>query len=271
VFRDPEPPRRPRLWEAWSGGQLLTFALLLLGAHLFWQVLVFELTGDAFGPVLVAAAVAVVLPCAAAAWWHGETLWQAFEIRPGRGPALVGAAAGLLAWAPAGLLAELSSRLRPPSAEYLEFLQQHLPEGPGAVALAFVAVTVGAPVAEELLFRGLLFRLARGRWGVLRGAVLTALFFGVAHWEPWSLFGLVGLGLLLAMLYHWTGSLLAPMVAHGVHNAISLAVMLRWRDQLITQTPAASTGEDLVLVALSGALLAVLLWWLNRRRRGGAP
>jgi len=265
VFRDPHPPRRPGLWEAWTGGQLLTFALLLLGAHLFWQVLFFELTGNAFGPVLGAAVLAVVLPCAAAAWWHGESLAAAFELRGGWLPLAAGAAAGLLAWAPAGLLAELSSRLRPPSPEYLEFLQQHLPTGPGATAVAFLAVVVGAPVAEELLFRGLLFRLARDRWGLAGGAVLTGLFFGVAHWEPWSLFGLVGLGILLAVLYQWTGSLLAPMVAHGVHNGISLFLMLRWRDQLITETPEAAGGDELVLVAVSLAALAALLRWLRGR------
>jgi len=267
VYRDPQPPRRPRLWEAWTGGQLLSFALLLLGAHLFWQVLFFELTGNAFGPVLGAALLAVVLPCAAAAWWHGETVWDAFEMRGGAAPLLIGAAAGLLAWAPAGLLAELSSRLHPPTPEYLEFLEQHLPTGAGAVVLAFLAVSVGAPLAEELLFRGLLFRLARRRWGVLGGVVITALFFGVAHWEPWSLFGLVGLGALLALLYHWTGSLLAPMAAHGVHNAISLGLLLRWRDQLVTETPAARGGEQVILVVVSAALLAGLLAWLHRRQR----
>ncbi len=268
MYRDPEPPRRPRLWEAWTGGQLLSFALLLLGAHLFWQVLFFEITGNAFGPVLGAAVLAVVLPCAAAAWWHGEPLWDAFEMRGGWLPLAVGAAAGLLAWAPAGLLAELSSRLHPPTPEYLEFLEQHLPRSAGGVALAFVAVSVGAPVAEELLFRGLLFRLARGRWGVAGGVVITALFFGVAHWEPWSLFGLVGLGALLALLYHWTGSLLAPMAAHGVHNAVSLTLMLQWRDELITETPAESGGDQWALVAVSALLLAGLLVWLRRQRAG---
>jgi membrane protease YdiL (CAAX protease family) len=278
VFRDSPPPRRPGLWEAWSAGQLLVFALLLFGAHMFWQLLLFTVTGDAFGQVLGAALIAVVLPCAAAAWWHGETLWAAFDMRGGWWPLAIGAVAGLLAWAPAGLLAEFSARLRPPTPEYLEFLAEQLPTSPAGTVVAFAAVMVGAPVAEELIFRGMLFRLARDRWGAAGAAVLTALFFGIAHWSPWSLFGVVGLGLLLAALYHWTGSLLAPIAAHASHNAVSMGVMLASRDAIapvstgeadIVAAADAATGvagaDELTLVVVSTALLAALLWWLVRR------
>jgi len=112
-------------------------------------------------------------------------------------------------------------------------------------------------VAEELLFRGLIYRTARDRWGFWRAVVLTSLFFGVVHFEPWSLFGLVGLGALLCLLYERTGSLLAPMATHAVHNAVSFGLMLHWRDQLGDDTAAHPAAWTAAVVCV--ALLIVLL------------
>jgi membrane protease YdiL (CAAX protease family) len=260
----PQPPRRPGLWESWSAWQLTLYALLLLGANLFWQAVVYQLTGSAFLPVAVAGLVAIILPCMGAAWWHGQSLDSAFDVRPEARAAMVGLAAGLLAWLPASVLADVSSRLRPPGPEYLEFLREHLPDGGFETVVAFVAAGLVAPIAEELLFRGLLYRVARSRWGALGAAVITSLFFGIAHWEPWSLFGLIGLGLMLCWLYERTGSLLAPMIAHATHNTISLGLMLHWRDDL--GQGAATTGPLTWLAALASALLLVAIVTRTHRR-----
>ena len=265
---DPHPPRRPRLWEAWTHGQLVIFALLLLGAEMFWWMVVYRLTGDAFAASLVGIALAVLLPCMAAAWWHGETLARAFQLRATGPAALVGVAAGLLSWAPASYLASLSSRLHPPSAEYLQLVAENLPHGAVDPAVAVHAVAVAAPIGEELIFRGILFRVARERWGWLRAAVLTGLFFGVVHWAPWHLFGLVALGLLLALLYHLTRSLLTPMLTHATYNLISLGLLIRSGDAAKAPAGEAAHGMaagDWLLVGASALLLAGLVAWLWRR------
>jgi len=263
----PPPPRRPGLWESWTPTQLAVFAVLLLGADPFWRFMVYRLTADVFAASLAAALLAVVLPCLAAAWWHDETLPGAFELRPRRGAALVGLAAGLLGWAPAGALASLSARLRPPTPEYVELIRDQLPTSAAGLVLAGTAAVLVGPLAEELLFRGLLFRLARGRWGFAGAAVLTAVFFGLLHGQPWNLFGLIGRGLLLAALYEWTGSLLAPVAAHAAHNALTLGVLVRARGDLDREVLTGPAGW--VFVAVCAGLLAGLLVWL--RRRGPAP
>jgi membrane protease YdiL (CAAX protease family) len=269
---DPTPPRR-RLWDAWSPLQLASFGLMLLVAQMFWQFIIYGWTGDVFIPVIAAALIAVVLPMAAVARKHGEGLLATYDLWPDRRPLLLGAAAGLLAVAPAGKLAGISARLRPPSPDYLAFLADQLPQGAVDMLVAIVAVSLAAPLAEELVFRGLFFRLSRRRWGPYRAAILTGLFFGIAHWQPWSLFGLVALGILLALLYHWTGSLMAPLAAHAAHNMVSLIMLIRTRDDLAARA-SADLGE--AVIEDSGGLLAdpggwllalassVLLWRLLR-------
>lgn len=254
----PTPPPRPGLWQAWTAWQLMIWGLLLLMANMFWQAVVFSATGSLFAAIAVAGLLAIVAPCIGAARWHGQTLASAFDLRGRRVDIVVGLVAGALIWLPVSALAALSSRLHPPSPEHIEFLQQHLPTDAPAIALAFLAACVVVPVAEELVFRGLLYRAARGRWGVVAAAVLTSLFFGVAHLEPWSLFGLVATGLALCAVYEVTGSLWAPIGAHAVHNAVSLTLMLRWRDDLGHET---STGPIIWPIAL---VCVVLLAWLLR-------
>ena len=260
----PEPPRQPSLWEAWSAGQLTAFALLLLGAQMFWWAVVYQLSTSVFAATTVSTLLAVLLPCAVASWWHGETIWRAFQFRPHLVTILVGGAAGLLSWAPASLLAGFSSQLHPPSPEYLALVAETLPRTPLETALAYLAVTVAAPLGEELVFRGILFRLASDRWGWIRAAVLTGLFFGVAHWQPWNLFGLVALGLVLATLYHGTRSLLAPIVAHAVYNTVSLTVLLgrRTGDEIVLR--AENDLTDWIVLVASTLLLVGLLVRLLR-------
>jgi membrane protease YdiL (CAAX protease family) len=87
--------------------------------------------------------------------------------------------------------------------------------------LAFGAVAV--PIAEEFLFRGVLFRWLRDGWGRYAGLVGSALVFAAVH----IILGTSGalqiflIGLALAYLYDITGSLWPSMVFHGVNNGIS--------------------------------------------------
>lgn len=96
----------------------------------------------------------------------------------------------------------------------------------GAAALVMDLMTgaVIAPVAEELLFRGLVFGGLAQRMPVAVAATVSALLFALSHG-----LGVVApifvLGLGLAWLYRRTGTIWAPIVAHGVVNAISLSLL----------------------------------------------
>lgn len=77
-------------------------------------------------------------------------------------------------------------------------------------------------LGEELLFRGLLTPLL--------GVFLSALLFGLAHqmrgpsrwvWAGWAMAVGVGLGAIFAL----TGSLVGPLLAHAVVNAVNLSYL----------------------------------------------
>jgi len=95
-------------------------------------------------------------------------------------------------------------------------------------AFFFLGVAAGTPVAEECLFRGLIYGRFRAAGYPVSGAILSAVLFGVCHTAPIvATIALCGFGLMLAWLYQRTNSLWPPVVLHGFHNAWVLLVALR--------------------------------------------
>jgi uncharacterized protein len=89
--------------------------------------------------------------------------------------------------------------------------------------LALIAIGIGAPLSEELLFRGFLFSgLAKSRLGLLGTGILTAVLWTALH-IGYSIFGLievVAIGLYFAWVLVRTGSLWVPIFCHAVYNTV---------------------------------------------------
>lgn len=97
----------------------------------------------------------------------------------------------------------------------------------GAILVGSGAV-IFAPVAEELLFRGVLLRGLADRFGAGPAIWLSAGFFAGTHFQLVQFPGLLAVGLVLAWLATRTGSVGAPLWAHVGFNATTV-VMLAMR------------------------------------------
>ena len=95
------------------------------------------------------------------------------------------------------------------------------------IFFVIMAVAV-APVAEEILFRGILYPAVK-QLGHPRVAVIgTALLFALFHVNLLTFASLTAVALALIALYDFTDNLLAPITAHAVFNASNL-IMLLWQ------------------------------------------
>lgn len=93
------------------------------------------------------------------------------------------------------------------------------------LALLGLAMIV-APVAEEVLFRGMLLPLIMKRLGAGPAVVLSSAVFALVHFHVPSFFPLFALAACLALAYIYTGSLLVPIVMHALFNGMNLALVL---------------------------------------------
>jgi len=88
------------------------------------------------------------------------------------------------------------------------------------LAFAVVSACLLAPVAEEILYRGILFRSLWNRLGVLPAAVFSSAVFAVLHF--YGGYGLISVGVFgisCALLYAATGSLTACIGLHVLYNS----------------------------------------------------
>ncbi len=149
----------------------------------------------------------------------------------------------------------------------IEGEQDDLPEKLGAkdslvagMVIAF-CVTVFAPIGEEFLLRGVLFpglrnsvaRFAPVWIAVIVAAVLDGLVFGALHVagsKAIFLPVLATFGVVLCLLYQFSGTLYAPIVLHATNNTIAMTTALGWKFQ---------SGVLLWAVAIASLTLIALL------------
>ncbi|WP_169617802.1 type II CAAX endopeptidase family protein [Nodosilinea sp. P-1105] len=114
--------------------------------------------------------------------------------------------------------------------------------------LMLFSVVVVAPITEEFIFRGVLLHRWGTKWGVGAAIFLTSVLFGLLHA---NLIGLFVFGVVMALLYLSTRSLIVPIVAHAINNAIASGF------ELLT---ALTAPEDLAINTLAEFRAS---WWLG--------
>ncbi|HSN03097.1 MAG TPA: type II CAAX endopeptidase family protein [Acidimicrobiales bacterium] len=95
--------------------------------------------------------------------------------------------------------------------------------------ILIVLTVVGAPLVEELYFRGLVQGAFSQRIGAIPSIFVTALIFSLVHLTSEGLaapLALFPMALILGYLRHKTGRLAAGMIAHATFNASILLLFL---------------------------------------------
>jgi membrane protease YdiL (CAAX protease family) len=100
----------------------------------------------------------------------------------------------------------------------LEIIRTKLPEEKSAIILFFLIGGVVAPVAEEFLFRGVIYGFFR-RWGVVTAVIVSTIIFVLAH----AIFSRIPItqavgGILFALAYEIEGNLMVPITIHILGN-----------------------------------------------------
>ena len=82
-----------------------------------------------------------------------------------------------------------------------------------------------APFVEEMFFRGFLFAGFRQRFGWKKAALLSSIFFALAHLQPAALIPTFILGYLLAYIFHKANSLWPGIILHFLVNSIGFGLL----------------------------------------------
>lgn len=99
-----------------------------------------------------------------------------------------------------------------------------------------------APFWEETLFRGFIYPVIAGEWGVPIGVFVTGLLFGAMHaaqlWGGWSQIALLTLvGIVLTWIRARAGTVVASFLVHVTYNSILFGVFFIGTHGLHRLTP----------------------------------
>ena len=109
----------------------------------------------------------------------------------------------------------------------LGIIRVRLPSGSREIIIYFLVGGIVGPVAEEVIFRGVIYGFLR-RWGVVLAVALSTLVFVLIH--PSAFYGIpltqaVG-GILFALAYEKERNLMAPITLHVLGNSAIFALSL---------------------------------------------
>jgi membrane protease YdiL (CAAX protease family) len=119
------------------------------------------------------------------------------------------------------------------------------------LVLLGAVLALGAGTAEEIFFRGFLQQRLSRRFGAWIGVTVAAVCFGVMHWDPVQGPAAALLGLYLGWMAQRAGSIVPPMIAHAVNNAVAV-FGARW-------PPPDSSAVHAAILAASVVLATVLI------------
>jgi len=96
-----------------------------------------------------------------------------------------------------------------------------------AIVLLVIVVVIGAPLVEELVYRGLLQRSMSARLGVVPGLVIMSIWFALMHPTPVEWPGLAIAGALFGAGLALTGRIGPSILTHAAFNATGLILAFR--------------------------------------------
>ncbi len=260
---DPRRSTPSKLSDRVPASTLASLAVLLLSLDFLLQSTFVAIHDSPVAAISLAALLSFVLVPAwiwkwLAASGRGGPFEEDLQILHLRGPETGWIA--LLALAillPLDQLGAWNEGLTPPPDTFLEWQQSLLPQGRIDLLLTYLGLGLVVPIGEEILFRGILQAALRHRLGLFSASLATGLIFGVVHFQSWALAPLVLTGVILGLVYEFTGTLVAPMLLHVTYNTTVLSLWIFAGQQSIP-----GAGPWLTL-----ASAGLMVWALERLHR----
>lgn len=175
-----------------------------------------------FGAIAMVALVVVAPPAGINLrpdFWRPGKLWPALAIYVPFVLVWVAFATGYLR------LAEVLGQRVEPQLQLLQFANGEMADDLFWQMVVLVAVL--APITEEILFRGYLFGALSASLPMWATQLVTAVLFGLMHGIGHAL-PIAVLSLLFGYLRQRYGSLWPSILAHVLHNSVTLALVYTW-------------------------------------------
>lgn len=95
------------------------------------------------------------------------------------------------------------------------------------IMLLLIVLTIAlAPLSEEVLFRGCLYRFLKAKTSVVPALLISGVGFSLLHQNMLGFVPLLLLGVVLAYSYELSGNIKVPILLHGIFNLNTVIIIL---------------------------------------------
>lgn len=123
-----------------------------------------------------------------------------------------------------------------------------------------LAISVIAPIAEEVVFRGaILGYMLRKGMDFKKAILISALIFGIMHINPAQVPFAFVVGLMLGVIYYKTGNILLTSFVHILNNSFATVMTILGEDNGDTTTLAEELGATGVVIAIIVSIAALAI------------
>ncbi len=130
-----------------------------------------------------------------------------------------------------------------------------IPEG----ILVLLVIAVVPALCEEVMFRGFIQRSFEFKMKPFTAALVTAVFFGLYHFNPYGILPLIGLGLYFGWAAYMSNSIFVPIILHFFNNFTAVIIYFIFGDDDLVNT-AGDSGADLTSSFTGIVFLSVLFF-----------
>jgi len=128
-----------------------------------------------------------------------------------------------------------------------------------AVFIVFVVAVIPA-ICEETFFRGFIQKSFEFKFKPYAAILLTGIFFGIYHFNPYQVFPLIALGVYFGYAAYKTNSIFVPILLHFLNNFLAVLMYFSLGKEEIS-TPVSVTFNDFKVSAFTfvGFLIPFIL------------
>jgi membrane protease YdiL (CAAX protease family) len=128
--------------------------------------------------------------------------------------------------------------------------------------LVLIVVSVAPALCEEVMFRGYIQRSFEVKMPPFVSALLTAVFFGLYHFNPYGFVPLTALGFFFGYAAYKSGSIIVPMFLHFLNNFTSVCIFIIFGNEDLLNSAAPSPVDIRISIIGFFILLFVFIIYL---------
>lgn len=156
-------------------------------------------------------------------------------------------------------------RILPPPTWFMELFSRLFNSDLGVWG-GILRIVIIAPIVEELIFRGIIMSGFTRNYNAVFAIFFSALLFALFHLNPWQFPAAFALGLILGWIRIRTGSVLACIAGHAIHNGLVFLSVLHYNDLKDLSIMQSGDAKNYGIHFLLFATGVILVWALTRRR-----